>query len=152
MFVFIFLQPPASASDTTNETEEKVTVTRNENRKKRKHNLPVISETIEENQYIDEFDKFGKNIASELRQMPIYNALQCQEKIKSAINEERLLVKSRQQEIESLIIKEEPGLSEQLCDENTQTNNRNKKLSLSPSYIIKTENISDTDSITDDVN
>ena len=62
----------------------------------------------------DEFDIFAKHIAFQLRQLPYYNALQCQEKIKRIINQERFIAqKSRQQEIETIIIKREPGLGDE---------------------------------------
>ena len=61
----------------------------------------------------DEFDIFAKHIAFQLRQLPYYNAVQCQEKIIRIINQELFIVQSRHQEIETKIIKREPWLSEE---------------------------------------
>ena len=62
----------------------------------------------------DEFDIFANDIAFQLRQLPYYNALQCQEKIKRIINQELFAAPQlHHQEIETIIIKREPGLSEE---------------------------------------
>ena len=54
--------------------------------------------------------------------MPIFNAARCQEKIEMVFNEESLLKQSCLKEIESVIIKQEPGFSEELCDGYIETN------------------------------
>lgn len=41
---------------------------------------------------LDEFDVFGKHIATQLRQLPLYNALLCEEKIEDIIRQQRLQI------------------------------------------------------------
>ncbi|KAF5283204.1 hypothetical protein FQR65_LT14033 [Abscondita terminalis] len=39
---------------------------------------------------VDEFDVFGKHIATQLRQLPLYNALLCEEQIEAVVRQQRL--------------------------------------------------------------
>lgn len=83
----------------------------------------------------DEYDAFGKLVAIQLRQLPLYNALICQEKIQTLIKEHRLQSSSvLSEEIMQTEIKQEPPTSPPPLN-----------------FIdIKTEKFSDTESITDE--
>ena len=80
----------------------------------------------EENQSLDytndEFDIFANKIVFELKQLPSCNVVRCKEKIVMIFNEESLLKQPCLKEIESVIIEQEPGFSEELCYENIETN------------------------------
>ena len=70
-----------------------------------------ILENVQQNKdnMADEFDLFAKLIASELRQMPFFNAQQCQEKIETVVDEECFLIQLEK----TLNIKQEPATNDQ---------------------------------------
>ena len=98
--------------DSTTSSSEPRAATSNGKRKgrKRKPTENVSQSTGNED---DEFALFAKYIATELRQLPLHNALQCQEKIETIVEEERKYVESRQTEKDAVLIKEEPEEEEE---------------------------------------
>lgn len=61
--------------------------------------LKSLKEDVQKTQMVDEFSHFANNIASQLRQIPIAYAMECQLEIMKLVQEKRLMVMRRNQQI-----------------------------------------------------
>lgn len=61
--------------------------------------LQSLREDVQKTQMVDEFSHFANNIASQLRQIPIADAMECQLEIMTIVQKKRLMVMRRNQQI-----------------------------------------------------